>query len=102
LHFVQLPALNDQDLRQRALRQEMMMRTQISIVAENVEAALKRGRQEGLQQGLQRGELEGKLKVLLMLFRNGTLSKEAAEEQMRSQLGQNYDELVQSFLGQLQ
>ncbi|MBW7875656.1 MAG: Rpn family recombination-promoting nuclease/putative transposase [Candidatus Cloacimonetes bacterium] len=89
--------VTDEDLRQRALSQEMMMRTQISIVAENVEAALKRG----LEQGLQRGELEGKLKILLMLFRNGSLPTEAAEEQMRSLLGQNYDELVQSFLGQL-
>jgi len=67
-----------------------------------LQQGIQEGLQQGLQQGLQRGELEGKLKILLMLYRNGTLSKEATVEQMQSLLGQNYDELVQSFLGQLQ
>jgi predicted transposase/invertase (TIGR01784 family) len=51
--------VTDEDLRQRALSKEMMMRDQLSIVADNVEAALKQGRQEGFQLGEKRGERRG-------------------------------------------
>ncbi len=56
---------------------------------------------EARRAGKQEGELEGRLKTLLMLFRNGLLPKDMAIEQMQALLGQNHDELVQSFLGQL-
>ncbi len=58
-------------------------------------------REQGLQQGRQEGALEGQLKTLLMLFRNGLLPKDKTIEQMQSLLGQNNDEIVQSFLRQL-
>ncbi|MBW7876031.1 MAG: PD-(D/E)XK nuclease family transposase [Candidatus Cloacimonetes bacterium] len=56
--------VTDEDLRQRALSKEMMMRTQFSIVAENVEAALKRGKQEGKQEGIQIGAGQGRKEAL--------------------------------------
>jgi predicted transposase/invertase (TIGR01784 family) len=50
--------VTDEDLRQRALSKEMMMRDQLSIVADNVEAALKQGIQLGEQRGEKRGRQE--------------------------------------------
>jgi len=47
--------ISDEDLRQRALSKEMMMRDQISILADNVEAALKQGVELGEQRGEKRG-----------------------------------------------
>ncbi|MBW7875072.1 MAG: hypothetical protein H3C47_03670, partial [Candidatus Cloacimonetes bacterium] len=89
--------VTDEDLRQRALSKEMMMRDQISILADNVEAALKRGFQLGAGQGL----IEGKLKFCLELYQEGTMDSEAARSKMKRLLGSGFDDLVQEYLDKL-
>jgi hypothetical protein len=74
-----------------------MMRDQISIVADNVEAALKRG----LQLGEGKGRIEGKLSTYLNLYQEGTMDSEAARSKMHSLLGSGFDDLVQKYLDQL-
>ncbi|MBW7877640.1 MAG: hypothetical protein H3C47_16815 [Candidatus Cloacimonetes bacterium] len=89
--------VTDEDLRQRALSKEMMMRDQISIMADNVEAALK----QGFQLGAGQGRIEGKLSTYLNLFQEGIMDSDAARNKMKSLLGSGFDNLVQEYMDKL-